>query len=42
MDPTIGVLAQEVQQTNPEAVIMEDDGYLAVNYKSIFGDQNGN
>jgi len=41
-DPTIGVLAQEVQQTNPEAVIMENDGYLAVNYKSIFGDQNGN
>lgn len=30
----IGVIAQEVQETNPDAV-MEVDGYLAVNYDAI-------
>lgn len=31
-EPTFGVLAQEVQQVIPEAVIKHPDGYLMVNY----------
>ena len=31
-EPTFGVLAQEVQQVLPEAVIEHPDGYLMVNY----------
>jgi hypothetical protein len=27
-----GVIAQEVMETNPDAVVMLDDGYLAVDY----------
>ncbi|NDH03782.1 MAG: tail fiber domain-containing protein [Marivivens sp.] len=30
--PEIGVLAQEVQIVNPDAVITGPDGYLMVNY----------
>ncbi len=31
----VGVMAQEVQETHPEAVKMTDSGYLAVNYDAI-------
>jgi len=34
--PTFGVLAQEVQKTNPEFVVKGDDGYLRVNYSKIY------
>jgi hypothetical protein len=34
--PAIGVLAQEVQKTNPEFVVKGDDGYLRVNYSKIY------
>jgi len=34
--PTVGVLAQEVQKTNPEFVVKGDDGYLRVNYLKIY------
>ena len=30
-----GVLAQEVLETNPDAVVMMDNGYLAVNYSKL-------
>jgi len=33
--PTFGVLAQEIQKTHPEAVLMGDNGYLMVNYGMI-------
>ena len=33
--PTIGVLAQEVKQYMPEAVIQNDDGYYMVNYGAL-------
>jgi hypothetical protein len=33
--PTVGVLAQEVQQVMPEAVIRGDHGYLTVNYSKL-------
>lgn len=33
--PTFGVIAQEVQKTNPEAVVVEDNGYLSVNYGKL-------
>jgi hypothetical protein len=36
-EPTVGVLAQEVQKTHPEAVY-EKDGYLMVDYSMLFGD----
>jgi len=35
--PTIGVMAQEVQKVKPEAVIKGDDGYLRVNYSMVLG-----
>lgn len=31
----IGVMAQEVQKKNPDAVVKKDDGFLAVNYDKI-------
>ena len=33
--PTIGVIAQEVLETNPDAVSMNDDGYYQVNYGAL-------
>jgi hypothetical protein len=33
--PAIGVLAQEVMQTNPDAVIKHDNGYYIVNYGAL-------
>ena len=33
--PTIGVLAQEVMATNPDAVTKHDNGYLMVNYGAL-------
>ena len=33
--PTVGVLAQEVQQVMPEAIIRGDHGYLTVNYSKL-------
>ena len=35
--PQIGVLAQEIQQTNPDAVVKGEDGYLRVDYNKVFG-----
>ena len=35
---TIGVMAQEIQKTNPEAVTEDENGYLMVNYKQLFGE----
>ena len=32
---TVGVLAQEVMQTYPDAVVMADDGYYRVNYARL-------
>jgi hypothetical protein len=34
-DPTIGVMAQEVLETNPDAVELMDNGYYAVNYGEL-------
>ena len=34
-DPTIGVMAQEVLETNPDAVALKDNGYYAVNYGEL-------
>ena len=34
-DPTIGVMAQEVLETNPDAVALMDNGYYAVNYGEL-------
>lgn len=33
--PTFGVLAQEVQEINPDAVSVSDSGYLVVNYSKL-------
>ena len=33
----IGVIAQEVQQVIPKAVVKDNDGYLAVNYTMVLG-----
>ena len=33
--PSYGVIAQEVQQVIPEAVMRQNDGYLAVDYSKI-------
>lgn len=33
-----GVLAQEIMQTHPEAVVKGRDGYLRVNYGKVFGE----
>ena len=33
---TIGVMAQEVMKTIPEAVVMGNDGYYRVNYSKVF------
>ena len=33
--PEIGVMAHEVQEINPEAVILHDSGYLMVNYGAL-------
>jgi len=33
----VGVIAQEVQKTHPEAIITGPDGYLRVNYNKLFG-----
>ncbi|WP_373069806.1 tail fiber domain-containing protein [Sulfurimonas sp.] len=35
--PNIGVIAQEVKDVMPEAVIMADDGYYRVNYSMVLG-----
>jgi hypothetical protein len=34
--PTLGVIAQEVQEVAPEAVIEDDSGYLKVNYGALY------
>ena len=34
-NPPIGVIAQEVKETNPDAVTMGDDGYYLVNYRAL-------
>ena len=31
----VGLLAQEVKQVQPEAVIERENGYLAINYEKI-------
>jgi hypothetical protein len=31
----MGVIAQEIQKTHPEAIITGDDGYLRVNYGKL-------
>jgi hypothetical protein len=33
--PTIGVLAQQVQKTHPDAVVVGPEGYLMVNYRKL-------
>ena len=33
--PTQGVMAQEIQKTNPDAVTMDSDGYLRVDYSKV-------
>ena len=33
--PGFGVIAQEIQETHPEAVMEGDDGYLMVNYRKV-------
>jgi hypothetical protein len=33
--PTYGVMAQEVLETNPDAVELMDNGYYAVNYGEL-------
>ena len=33
--PGFGVIAQEIQETHPDAVIVGDDGYLRVNYRKV-------
>ena len=38
--PTVGVLAQEVLEVMPEAVIIGDDGYYRVDYNKIFEGAN--
>jgi len=35
---TVGVMAQEVQKTNPEAITEDENGYLLVDYKKLFGE----
>lgn len=35
-NPPIGVIAQEIQKTHPEAVLEGPDGYLRVNYTRLF------
>ena len=37
--PTLGVIAQEIQETYPDAVREADDGYLMVDYSKWFGDK---
>ena len=34
-DPTFGVIAQEVQNTHPDAISEGDDGYLKVDYRKL-------
>ena len=34
-NPTVGVLAQEVMQLIPEAIIQREDGYIAVDYSKV-------
>jgi hypothetical protein len=33
--PPYGVLAQEIQETNPDAVVVGNDGYLRVDYSKV-------
>lgn len=35
LGPEVGVIAQEVQQTRPDAVVEHDSGYLMVNYGAL-------
>ena len=37
-DPSFGVIAQEVRETHPDSVTEDNDGYLMVDYKKIFGE----
>jgi hypothetical protein len=34
--PRVGVMAQEIQETNPDAVVELNDGYLAVDYSKVW------
>ena len=34
-DPTTGVLAQELLEYHPEFVVMQNDGYFAVDYAKL-------
>jgi len=34
-NPTVGVLAQEVKQLIPDAIIQREDGYMAVDYSKV-------
>lgn len=34
-NPTIGVIAQEVQQLIPDAIVQREDGYMAVDYSKV-------
>lgn len=33
--PNVGLIAQEIQETNPEAVVKHDSGYLMINYGAL-------
>jgi len=33
--PTVGVIAQDIQKTHPEAVLTGEHGYLMVNYGKL-------
>jgi hypothetical protein len=34
-NPTVGVIAQEVQQLIPDAIVQREDGYMAVDYSKV-------
>lgn len=35
--PTFGLLAQEIQETNPEAIVQDSSGYLKIDYSKLRG-----
>jgi hypothetical protein len=37
-NPTVGVMAQEILNTMPDAVIMAEDGYYRVDYSKVFNE----